>query len=231
MKLFLMPRRGLAVQPLVLYFAIISSPVSGWAQRAGVLSYSIPAYLEFSSPSYIVPGEPTNAVITIVRTGEFREAVSVNYSTAGGTASPGTDYLPVQGALTIPAGEGFATFSVSIKAGGQNTKTVHLVLSNPSQNGQIIRTAADLIIQGAPAPSLVASPALSIRTDPLGQVVISWPTASGNCTVQRSDSPAFSEWTDVNEPTQTVGDLNRLVEPVSAGPVFYRLRVAQPGSP
>src|SRR5690606_31642054 len=60
--------------------------------------------------------------------------VQVAYSTAPGTATPGDDYTPVDGVLTIPAGSVSTSFDIPILADDQvePAETVQLTLSNPT---------------------------------------------------------------------------------------------------
>jgi hypothetical protein len=63
------------------------------AQSTGGSPYGTPSYLEFSDPKYAVAGTEPAAVITVVRTGEFRQPVSVQYASGDGTARAGLELL------------------------------------------------------------------------------------------------------------------------------------------
>jgi sugar lactone lactonase YvrE len=77
------------------------------------------------------PSSQASFVVTLdsASTGQ----VSVDYSTADGSAVAGTDYTPISGTLTFPAGVTSETVSVPITtiATGGPTKTFTLNLSNP----------------------------------------------------------------------------------------------------
>ena len=62
------------------------------------------------------------------------ETVSVNYATANGTATSGSDYTAKSGSLTFNAGDTAKTVQVSIidDSDDDNNETVTLALSNPS---------------------------------------------------------------------------------------------------
>jgi hypothetical protein len=61
----------------------------------------------------------TNATFTVTLSKASEKAVTVNYATAAGTATSGTDFTAVPaGVLTIPAGSLFATFNVAVKGDG-----------------------------------------------------------------------------------------------------------------
>ena len=73
------------------------------------------------------------ATITVVRTNGYSGAVSVNYTTANGSAVAGVNYLGASGLLNFADGETSQTFTVSILDDTQLTgdKTVLLRLFNP----------------------------------------------------------------------------------------------------
>ena len=196
-----------------------------WAQSLGLLGHDIPAYLEFSSPTYTVGEDHTNAVITVNRTGEFRIPVWVGYSTRDGTARAGQDYTATSGQLLIPAGVGFASFVVPIQADGvsDGTETVLLTLSQPSPGAVITQTNAVLsIVDTVNAPD---SPSLTIRPDGQGGIVISWPSTVGACVLEKSDTATGGTWVAVSGSPQLEGRVWQVTELVSAGQFFYRLRV------
>src|SRR5258708_4356027 len=108
--------------------------------RAGNIStasYDTPSYLDIQSTA--VSKDGTNAVVTVVRSGDFRNIASVDYATKDGTAVAGEDYKPVGGRLVFQEGEGFKTIVVPIlmdtNADGAEAFTV--VLSNPGTSSII----------------------------------------------------------------------------------------------
>jgi len=68
--------------------------------------------------------------------------VTVNYSTAPGTATPNVDYLPISGTLSFPVGVTTRTLKVTVI--GDKTKelneTFYANLSNPSPNAYLGNT-------------------------------------------------------------------------------------------
>ncbi len=88
---------------------------------------------QFTQALYVTSEASGWAVITVSRS-LTAQAASVTCATvAGGTAVPGSDYVPVTTTLTFPAGASSETFSVQILdphlVGG--SRTVNLALSNP----------------------------------------------------------------------------------------------------
>jgi hypothetical protein len=70
---------------------------------------------QLSSASQKVPESIGNITVTVNRTSGSAGAVGVNYSTASGTATSGTDFTPVSGTLTWTNGEaGAKSFTVPI---------------------------------------------------------------------------------------------------------------------
>ena len=100
--------------------------------------------LQFSSPSYQVTEGMATATITVVRTGPTDGTVTVRYSTAPGTATPGAlvaakitpgaDYVAVAGTLTFGPGVKQQTFTIPIANDGvaEGAETVLLALAAPT---------------------------------------------------------------------------------------------------
>ena len=74
------------------------------------------------------------ATITVLRTGGSAGAATVHYATAGGTASPTADYMPVSGDLLFADGVTSLSFQVPLdnNPNGEPDLTVNLILSNPT---------------------------------------------------------------------------------------------------
>ncbi len=98
----------------------------------------------------------TNAVFTVTLTGATSQTVTVNYATANGTATSGSDYTAKSGTLTFPAGTTTQTITVSVIGDtldeGNETFLVNL-------SGAVNATISDsqgvgTIIDDDPAPSL-----------------------------------------------------------------------------
>jgi subtilase family serine protease len=98
------------------YYA--ATTAADWRTRIG--TFSFPSCSAFSTLPHVsveastavaheagaVPG-----VFTVARTGDVSEALSVSYA-VGGSATPGTDYLPLSGMVVIPAGAATAEIPV-----------------------------------------------------------------------------------------------------------------------
>jgi uncharacterized repeat protein (TIGR01451 family) len=102
----------------------------------GVAGAAMPSSaLSFSTTGYTISSfSGGTATITVNRADNATGAVSVAYSTAGGSAVAGTDYTAASGTLTWADGDlAPKTFSVFVfKATTIGDKTVGLLLSNPT---------------------------------------------------------------------------------------------------
>jgi len=87
--------------------------------------------IQFSSSTYTVLEDVGNAVITVIRVGGSKGTLSVNYSTADGTATAGSDYTAVSGTLVFADGETSKTFTIPIANDGvsEPDETVQLLLN------------------------------------------------------------------------------------------------------
>jgi hypothetical protein len=93
-----------------------------------------PPLLQFSAPNFNVGEGDGSATITVTRTGDASNAVTVDYATSDGTAVQRTKYTTANGTLSFAAGQLSQTFSVLItdEAYVGGNQTVNLTLSNPS---------------------------------------------------------------------------------------------------
>src|SRR3954466_1237170 len=76
--------------------------------------YDTPSYIQFSSQKFEVDGTETNAVITVVRTGDYRKSATVDYSTQDGTAEGNVHFRPCGGTINFAEGQSVRTISVPI---------------------------------------------------------------------------------------------------------------------
>jgi glucose/arabinose dehydrogenase len=107
----------------------------------GTLAFSLAAYQRTEAGG--------TATIKVVRSGGSASGVSVDYLTSSGTATATSDYTPASGTLHFAAGQGSATFAVTIKNDALNeaNETVNLAIANPKGGAKLgTRTAAVLTI-------------------------------------------------------------------------------------
>ncbi len=113
--------------------------------------------LQFSAANYNVAEDPTTAVITVTRAGDFNGAISVSYATSDGTAQQTSDYSNSLGTLTFASGQTSKTFTVPINEDSlvEGNETVTLTLSSPT-GGAVLgtqTTATLTILDDATEPS------------------------------------------------------------------------------
>jgi hypothetical protein len=208
----------------LLGFLSLTGSIGAANKTVRPLGHNIPAYVGFSSSIYEVSADQSQAVITLIRTGEFREPVTVGFATADGTARAGREYTAVSGDLLIPAGVGLATFNVPLHASelteGSATVLLKLVEQDPAT--LIVLGDATLVLQ--PATGSATVPPLTIQTEEPGSVVISWEADGAPCALERSATPRGGVWRTVEAAPELTEGVYKLREPASAGQFFYRLR-------
>src|SRR5688500_11894550 len=90
---------------LALFGGLLSTSISAADFKAK--GYETPAYIDLEFSEFRV-NEPARTVsINILRTGEFRQACTIEYQTTEDTATQGQDFRATGGTLTFKAGEGF----------------------------------------------------------------------------------------------------------------------------
>ncbi len=108
--------------------------VANCFEAQGPLGAPTAGSLQFSSATYPAIEENGDALITVTRTGGSTGQVSVDYTTGGGTATEGADYIFKRGTLIWPGGDtANKTFSVPIRDEGdiEGPESINLTLSNP----------------------------------------------------------------------------------------------------
>ncbi len=102
----------------------------------------------------------TNAVFTVSLSGASGQTVTLNFATANGTASSGSDYVATNGTLTFPPGSTAENIIVIVNGDflDETNETFFVELSNPDNaaigEGQAIGTIID---DDAPPPSISIS--------------------------------------------------------------------------
>jgi hypothetical protein len=88
--------------------------------------------INFSAAQYTVAENAGKATITVIRSGILSVPVTVNFATANGTATAGSDYTAASGTLSFAANELQKTFDVPITddTAAESNETVSLTLSN-----------------------------------------------------------------------------------------------------
>jgi hypothetical protein len=132
----------------------------GIVQGSGYIP--VPGTLQFSASAYSVVENGGVATIMVTRTNGSSGTVTVNYSTANGTAIAGSDYTAANGTLTFADSETSKTFTVTILDDGvpEPDKTVNLAISSPGGGASLgNRASAVLTIVDDDRPMLQFSSA------------------------------------------------------------------------
>ena len=187
--------------------------------------YEPVCYIQFQQQNFSVCQNETNAIITVTRSGDFRDRAVVDFEVNDGTATAGEDYRPVGGQLIFAPFENRKTFSIPIipNPSAEPNRTVHLTLLNAAYHATIVQPGATLFITKA-APALPLPPLISISKESGGIVAISWPGDRLDCSVERTDDPS-KPWSTISaSPYQMEGRLV-IEEPATNILYWYRLRL------
>jgi hypothetical protein len=84
-------------------------------------------------------GAATSFVFVVSLSGQALWPVTVQYATANGSATAGSDYLPTSGTLSFPVGVNTRTLTVTVIGDKtrESNETFYLNLSNPSANAYL----------------------------------------------------------------------------------------------
>ena len=158
------PRRVLAL------CAAATTAVPLWAMPADAGGKTAPAGPGFAVNDVEVQeasSGSTTATITVSLSEAPKKAVTVQYVTADGTATGGTDYTSVSGTLTFGAKETAKTLAIPITGDrlDEDDETFSLLLSGAS--GAVINDDRGVvrILDDDPSPSLVVSDAQALEGD------------------------------------------------------------------
>ncbi|WP_435009988.1 Calx-beta domain-containing protein [Tundrisphaera lichenicola] len=95
--------------------------------------------LSFSAPTYTTVEGSKGILIVVNRVGAALDTVSVEYSTGGGTATSGIDFIPASGTLVFESGVTSQTFFLTILDDSkvEGTESFNVTLSNPIGNAAL----------------------------------------------------------------------------------------------
>jgi YD repeat-containing protein len=116
-----------------------------------------------SAPSVVTEGNAL--VFTVTKTSSNAAAVSVNYATANGTATAGTDYTAASGTLTFAPAETVKTISVATTddSAVESSETVLVNLSGATGGATIAAAQATGTINDNDAATGVSLPSVRLR--------------------------------------------------------------------
>ncbi len=110
----------------------------------------------FASSTMSVERNAGQAFLTVTRTGDTRDATSVDYTLSGGTAVSGVDYTGSGGTLTFGAGQSTATVAVTIlNSASVGSRTLNAALTKAANDNVLASpTSATLTILDPGLPNL-----------------------------------------------------------------------------
>jgi hypothetical protein len=129
--------------------------------------------IQFAAATYTVAESAGSLTIDVTRTGGSADNVTVNYATASGTATAGTDYGARTGTLTFGAGVTSLTITVPIleEVTPEPAETFTVTLSSPGGGATLgTRTVATVTITDS--PTLVFSAASYTVAETAGTATI-----------------------------------------------------------
>jgi uncharacterized repeat protein (TIGR01451 family) len=90
--------------------------------------------VQFGATSYVVNENAGSVVLSVTRSGNVSNAVTINYATSNGTATQPGDYTSSSGVLQFAAGETVRSFVVPIINDEtiEHPETINVVLSSPT---------------------------------------------------------------------------------------------------
>jgi uncharacterized repeat protein (TIGR01451 family) len=202
---------------------------------------------QFSSPVYTVGEAGGQATITVTRSGGTGPA-SVNFATgAGGTATPGLDFVPTSGTLNFAPGDTSRTFIVTILNDNvvEGSETVPLSLSANGDAVVAIPGAAVLTILDDELPPAgvlqfasasytaaegggVATITVSRVGGSAGAVSVNFATAAGTATAGVDYSPVTGVLTFANGETTKTFTIPILQDTAVEGPETVGLVLSSP---
>jgi hypothetical protein len=137
----------------------LSGPAVGASVVAGrdtatllILDDDVGGIVQFSAATFNVTecaALPCNAAVTVSRTGGAASAVTVDFTTADGSATSAADYVATTGTITFAAGQTSQIIRIplQIEVGAQPVKSFTVVISNPGGGGTLgARTTAEVRI-------------------------------------------------------------------------------------
>lgn len=162
----------------------------------------------------------TNAVYTVTLSSASTSTVTVNYTTADGTAIAGSDFTATSGMLTFAPGEITKTIAVPIvgDTNGESSETYTLTLSSPVNATIVTATATGTITNDDP-PSLSIGDmsvtegnsgtktmtfTVALSSSPSSAVEFDWATANGTATTANNDYTAANGHIRFNPNTATL---------------------------
>jgi hypothetical protein len=193
----------------------ISSPVSASVSRAQgtatIANDDAPGRFQLGSPTYQVAEGGGGFVITVNRVSGLTGTTTINYATADGTATAGSDYTSTSGTLTFDEGESSKTVNVPVAddSASEPDETIHLSLGGATGGALLgVPTSATLTIKDDDKSTFQLGSAFYTANETEGQVTLNV-TRTGNTASAAAIDYATADGTatEVKDYTLTLGTL------------------------
>ncbi len=145
----------LLLENLETFFVDLSSPVNATFPSGGASTATVniadddsgSSTIQFSSAATSVGESDSAAILQVVRSGGIGLTVSVNYATANGTATAGSDYVATAGTLTFAPGETSKTISIPVLDDSfvESNETFNVTLSNPTAGAVLASPSTNVV--------------------------------------------------------------------------------------
>lgn len=101
--------------------------------------------IKFSTANYVFAEDETSVEISLLRAGDISTAVSTTIISENGTATSGSDFVPVSATVDFIAGESLKTISIQLVNDnlGENTESFNLIISTNNLKKKINITDDD----------------------------------------------------------------------------------------
>ena len=186
--------------------------------------YTTPAYIDLEIGEIHVNEPAGNVSINIIRSGDFRQTSTIEYSTVEENASEGVDYKGAGGTLVFKPGEGYKTITLQVLNDDEveERETFRFELTSSDPNVMLMRRTATIVIDEPARP--ISQPQLQIAAAGSGKIRLSW-DGSDRCSLERTTNPTSGTWERVEcAPTVTAKGCE-VLEPLGGTFYFYRLRL------
>lgn len=203
---------------LLLFVALIGAACPKASAQIKAQDTETPSYIQFSLPRYEVSDGETNAVVTIVRTGDSRQIASIDYSTQEGTAEESVDFQACGGTIVFPAGQCFRTITIPIVRASAVSKTFQVQMMEADSNTVVTTPSAEVEIKPLPPALIIAAKA--------GKLALSWQDAGAPFVLEAQVDGA---WTAVAAPPTLADGYWNVAVDATAPVALFRLRLEEQG--
>ena len=208
---------------LAMIIALIFVSASLVAADLRGAGHTIPAYIDLEFSEQRVNEPAGSVVINIIRSGDFRQTIIVDFQPSEIEASEVQDYKGLGGTITFQPGEGFKTVVLEILADEQSEGPESLLfeVTASGPNCVISRGSCQIWIEDTAAT--LSNPRLEITPGGIDSVLLSW-ESSRPCSLERTLDPASGSWEQV-DCFPDVSENRYQVVHRREGPIyFFRLR-------